>query len=253
MADQYYRFFPGDYQRDTGDLSLVEHGAYRVLLDHYYTQECLPADKEKCYRIARAFTQAEQAAVDNIIKRFFRADGDVLRNKKADKEIIERKAFIDAQSERGKRGAAARWNKENSMAGAMAQALPEQWPDDGLPSPSPSKRIKNKERGDKSPRFTPPTQDEVKNYCTERNNSVNSQQFYDFYSAKDWMIGKNKMRDWRAAVRTWEQREDNSNGGTRQNNNTNWRTGPAVHNDARTIADAEEANRLFRQGIKAVN
>jgi len=53
--------------------------------------------------------------------------------------------------------------------------------------------------------FTPPTLEEVISYCKERNNSVDPQKWYDFYSAKGWMIGKNKMKDWKAAVRTWER------------------------------------------------
>lgn len=51
----------------------------------------------------------------------------------------------------------------------------------------------------------PPSLDEVKQYCQERNNDVDPQKFIDFYSAKGWMIGKNKMKDWKAAVRTWEK------------------------------------------------
>ena len=53
--------------------------------------------------------------------------------------------------------------------------------------------------------FVPPKVEEVQAYCSERNNEVDAQSFVDFYTAKDWMIGKNKMRDWRAAVRTWER------------------------------------------------
>jgi len=53
--------------------------------------------------------------------------------------------------------------------------------------------------------FAPPTVKEVKNYCQERRNSVDPDRFVDFYSAKGWMVGKNKMRDWKAAVRTWEK------------------------------------------------
>lgn len=64
-----------------------------------------------------------------------------------------------------------------------------------------------KEKGDKSKRFTPPTLEEVKNYCLERNNKVNAENFIDFYSSKGWYIGKNKMKDWKAAVRTWENRD----------------------------------------------
>lgn len=56
-------------------------------------------------------------------------------------------------------------------------------------------------------RFTPPTLEEVEAYCFERNNNVDAQSFIDFYSAKGWMIGKNKMKDWKAAVRTWEKND----------------------------------------------
>ncbi len=55
--------------------------------------------------------------------------------------------------------------------------------------------------------FKPPTMDDVRAYCTERGNSVDPQSFVDFYESKGWMIGKNKMKDWKAAVRTWERSE----------------------------------------------
>jgi hypothetical protein len=55
--------------------------------------------------------------------------------------------------------------------------------------------------------FKKPTLDQVKDYCSERNNNVDAEAFLDFYESKDWKIGKNKMKDWKAAVRTWERRE----------------------------------------------
>ena len=55
--------------------------------------------------------------------------------------------------------------------------------------------------------FCPPSLDEVLTYCVERNNHVDARAFIDFYSAKNWMIGKSKMVDWKAAVRTWERRD----------------------------------------------
>lgn len=57
----------------------------------------------------------------------------------------------------------------------------------------------------KKPRFTKPTVDEIRAYCLERKNNVDPQNFYDFYEAKGWMVGKNHMKDWRASVRTWEK------------------------------------------------
>lgn len=56
-------------------------------------------------------------------------------------------------------------------------------------------------------RFTPPTLQEVQVYCMSRHNNVDPEKFIDFYAAKGWMIGKNKMKDWKAAVRTWEKGE----------------------------------------------
>lgn len=62
----------------------------------------------------------------------------------------------------------------------------------------------------KSSRFTPPTLDEVEQYCLERANGIDAQTFIDFYESKGWMIGKNKMKDWKAAVRTWERKNKES-------------------------------------------
>ena len=53
----------------------------------------------------------------------------------------------------------------------------------------------------------PPTLEEIKTYCQERGNYVDAQAFMDFYDSKGWMIGKNKMKDWKAAVRTWERKD----------------------------------------------
>ena len=60
-------------------------------------------------------------------------------------------------------------------------------------------------RGGKAKRFIPPTVEEVESYCLERGNGIDAQSFIDFYESKGWMIGKNKMKDWKAAVRTWER------------------------------------------------
>jgi hypothetical protein len=55
--------------------------------------------------------------------------------------------------------------------------------------------------------FKKPTLDEVKNYCILRKNNIDAEAFLDFYESKNFMIGKNKMKDWKAAIRTWERRE----------------------------------------------
>ncbi len=56
-------------------------------------------------------------------------------------------------------------------------------------------------------RFQPPSVSEVADYCRERGNTINAEQFVDFYEARGWKLGRQTMRDWKAAVRTWERRE----------------------------------------------
>ena len=67
----------------------------------------------------------------------------------------------------------------------------------------------DKKENIKEKRFTPPTIEEVKAYCDERKNTVDPETFINFYESKGWYVGKNKMKDWKAAVRTWEKNRDN--------------------------------------------
>lgn len=58
-------------------------------------------------------------------------------------------------------------------------------------------------------RFIKPSLDEVKAYCAERNKGVDAEKWYNYYSANGWKVGKNPMKDWKAAVRTWERGDNN--------------------------------------------
>ena len=57
----------------------------------------------------------------------------------------------------------------------------------------------------KRKRFEKPTLSQITQYCFERNNNVNAEQFYDYYESNGWKVGKNSMKDWKACVRTWER------------------------------------------------
>ncbi|AOE49262.1 Lin1244/Lin1753 domain-containing protein [Kangiella sediminilitoris] len=63
-----------------------------------------------------------------------------------------------------------------------------------------------------SKRFKKPTVQEIQSYCFERQNRVNAQTFYDFYESKGWKVGKNPMKDWKAAIHTWEHRDKQPRG-----------------------------------------
>lgn len=92
-----YKHFMGDYARDTKGLSLVEHGAYRLLLDHNYaTEQPVPNDMTELYRIAGAMNAAERRAVDKIVEKFFPVNGDGRRhNKRAEEEIAKYRQQVE--------------------------------------------------------------------------------------------------------------------------------------------------------------
>lgn len=69
----FYKHFIGDYQRSTGDLTIVEHGAFRLMLDYFYgTGRPLPQDKKALCRLLRAESDEERAAIETITARFWR-------------------------------------------------------------------------------------------------------------------------------------------------------------------------------------
>ena len=64
----------------------------------------------------------------------------------------------------------------------------------------------------KAKKFVKPTIEEILTYCRERKNSINAERFFDFYQSKGWKVGNQPMKDWRAAVRTWERSENARSG-----------------------------------------
>lgn len=127
----YYKRHLGDYAKDTRHLSLLEHGAYCLLLDYYYSTE-KPIPDDRCERIAGARTEAEVAAVRSVLKEFFIKDGDVWRSKKADEVIAEStcksaKARASASAKWGAGGASATRSQRLAAARAIATHTKAEW------------------------------------------------------------------------------------------------------------------------------
>lgn len=74
----------------------------------------------------------------------------------------------------------------------------------------------NTDREEATSRFTPPTAREVHDYCQEKGYRINEEKFISFYESIGWKVGKNKMKDWKAAVRTWVQRDKEYNKQSKQ-------------------------------------
>jgi uncharacterized protein YdaU (DUF1376 family) len=109
----YYRRYVGDYLRDTSRLSMLEHGAYTLLLDYYYADELpLPIDRNEIYTMVRAMTPADRKAVDKVLDRYFVLADDGYRNNRADEELGVATVVIEASRENGKKGGRPKTQKQ---------------------------------------------------------------------------------------------------------------------------------------------
>ena len=95
--------------------------------------------------------------------------------------------------------------------------------------------VKEKKKKDIG-KFINPTVDEIIIYCKDRKNNINPQTFIDHYTSNGWMVGKNKMKDWKAAIRTWEQRDNGGNYGQ----GTTRGTGSAIRKAGVAKSDGEQ-------------
>jgi hypothetical protein len=216
------------------------YGIWNVILEQLYekTGNILQVSA-KTYKEIAAPIRAKEELVEAVIKFCLTPECNLLQKVKNSREptfyntrVLEATREIEAarrlRSEKSAKAGRARWEKYAASdspehaagmpvdSGEHTTGMPADSGEhaNGMPVDSPKmprgeKRIQSRE--DKRRKNIPPTFEEVKKYCLERKNKVPIQRFMDFYDSKGWMIGKNKMKDWGAAVRTWEQREPEIN------------------------------------------
>lgn len=123
----YYKHYIGDYQRHTGHLSLAQDGAYRRMMDHYYsTEQPLPADRNILNRICGAMEKVEREAVDFVAKAFFREFEGHLHHERIDEEVSiaqEKIANLKVNAQAGgKQSGKSRSSKSEADGEANASA-----------------------------------------------------------------------------------------------------------------------------------
>ena len=127
------------------------------------------------------------------------------------------------RSEGGKKGMESRWHNsvisnDNSVITNHNSVKEVITPITVSESVSVSVSNKDKEKDKReSRRFTPPSLQEVSEYVREKGYHVDPQAFIDFYTSKGWKVGNQTMKDWRAAIRTWERREKKTHRGNKFN------------------------------------
>jgi uncharacterized protein YdaU (DUF1376 family) len=118
VSNAWYARYAGDYGRDTAHLSLTAHGAYTLLLDHYYsTRSPIPKEKSAHYRICRAVGKRERAAVDLVMRNFFQMRDDGYHNSRADSELAKQAELKDRLSRNGRKGAEKKWSSHGPANG----------------------------------------------------------------------------------------------------------------------------------------
>ena len=133
--------------------------------------------------------------------KFVQDDKGLYYNKKLEKVISEKKAYCKTQA--GNLGEYKGLSREQ-----IKQLKAEKAKKGGKPLPdassTPGESNIPESPGGRAAAFHPPSVEEVAAYCLERKNTVDPFDFINFYESKGWMVGKNKMKDWKASVRHWE-------------------------------------------------
>lgn len=194
--DPAFLFYPSDFLVGTMLFSYEQKGKYIEIL-------CLMHSKG-------GYLQVDE------LKRFLdtndKKDLEVLNKFKKDNNGFYNQRLLDEIEKRQR-------HKNKQRENANKRWHPEDFEVEEKESKSKS-NSKTKETTKKKPtkQFKKPTIKEIESYCKERKNNIDAEYFHDFYESKNWMIGKNKMKSWKAAVRTWEKNNYNQGNGKPKEN-----------------------------------
>lgn len=189
----YFKRNIGDYHKKAGKLSMLEHGAYTLLLDSCYDRERFPT-KEEAIEWCWARTDEEIKAVEFVLSRFFILEDGIYIQHRIQEEI----EAYHAKALKNKEIAIERENKRKTNRTRIVHEPP--------PNQEPLTINQEPIKENRAKKFAPPSLRDVTNYCIERGNKIDPGRFISYYEANGWMVGRNKMKDWKAAIRNWETR-----------------------------------------------
>lgn len=204
----YYKRHLGDYARDAGHLTALEHGIYTLLIDWYYVNEA-PIPDSRAHRIARS----RREEVAPVLEEFFVRVGDVWQHKRIDREI----ELYRAKAAKARDSASLRWAQgsadvQPADGGTHANAVQTQCDGNASHKPlatshtSPSGEVAARTLTEK--RFVAPTVEEVRQYCALQGlDAVDPERFCAYYGSQGWRVGRNPMKSWHLAAAGWQARE----------------------------------------------
>ena len=239
-----FQLYAADFVMGTNEMDPAEVGCYVRMLCHQWVNESAPSEKGSLFRICG--TDPSPA----VLAKFKLDSQGRFKNVRLEVERLKQVEYREKQAKEGKKGGRPRKGSErvalsepkgfekgsltsspsgeDTPAAGVCVTPPaetlgevvqlETWrltseelaPLDGKPKEgnagSARKRPPKKQNGV----FVAPTEAEVAEYCRERKNGLDPEQFVDFYASKGWKVGGQPMKDWKASVRTWEKRNGNA-------------------------------------------
>jgi len=182
----YYKRNIGDYSIKAGKLTMLQHGAYTLIMDCCYDREQFPT-REQAIEWTWAVSDEEIAAVEFVLSRFFTLEGEHYVQKRIAEELG---AYHDR----------AAINKKNRAKGSRTGDESSTNGDERSPNHKP---LTNNHK--QITKFIRPKPNEVEDYAQQIGFSLDGNHFCDYYEARGWQLNTGPMKDWKAAVRTWKR------------------------------------------------
>lgn len=191
-----------DLMREHG---LAGVGAFWCIVEQLHQSPDGRIPLDQCASIAFAL-HVDCKFIASVIQEFnlFKNDGTFFWSESVDKRREKRVSI----SEKRKNAANARWNNANALQKqCTSNAMINDKCINNNNINSSNEECDVVEKGKTAKRFVPPTLEEVEKFIQENHYTVDATRFVDFYESKGWFVGKNKMKDWKAAVRGWNARD----------------------------------------------
>lgn len=193
------------------------YGVYFMILERLRDSEDYTSPRD--YNVIAYDLREDASLIKSVVEDFglftISDDGKYFYSEEFRERMVIKDSVSEKRAEAGRIAAAKRWQTHSKR---IANALQTHSTPNAVAMPNKIKENKSKDIKEnnteilqkKSYRFSPPTLEEIKTYILEKGYSVDADRFFNFYESKGWYVGKNKMKDWKAAVRTWTNQEKKS-------------------------------------------
>jgi uncharacterized protein YdaU (DUF1376 family) len=206
----YYQFNVGDYRKDTQHLTPIEHYVYRELIDWYYLDESpIPKKTDLVIRRLRLVSENKQD-LTNVLEEFFTETEEGWLHGRIDEEILKYRAKSERAKVNGSKGGRPKKPRKTNQ---VFLGNPEKTESKANHKPLTinHKPLTNEKI---NRRFQRPTVEDIEKYVFEKTGKPDktlSNNFFNHYESNGWKVGKNSMKNWRAAMSQWLTREATNN------------------------------------------